>query len=472
MLSGCSATRGPPPWRPGLQRILSFLVLRSVSWGVCPTLAVVTFNEEERWPAGLSAAHGEEVLRGNGDDLPGFGAYRTRRKRVEPARMEIPAEAAALRLLPLDPKKTWDHSHHGGVVRSYYSVPNPSPAMKKFLFLLSIIIAFCGSTLTVMGMVLQKYAHQKMLEGEDIRNDDLTDKDRCLREQYCYLLNFRWILGLAVFAVGNAVTWVALGMGPNSVLACFNSWNIIFSMVVAPMWFGERVPPTAKLSAVVLIGGCIWVTICGPRSYRLHTIDSINMLFARFPFTLCCIICMTILAAAKIKHWFWQKERVWSASASVQITSMASIFSCYAVLFSKCTSMLVQSSVLSNISQVGSWQFYLWSCATVVCGICQIYFLNESLRHGFASFVIPAYESMGMALQIIVGGVFFREYRKFTLAKHLSFWPGVLLVLSGLVFLTRSSASGPMESTEGDSPEAAVARSVEKKQQVLAAATA
>lgn len=322
-------------------------------------------------------------------------------------------------------------------------LPKPSPGMKKFLFFCSIVIAFCGSTLTVMGMVLQKFAHQKAVEEADATLEGDGDKDTC--ERFCYLFNWRWILGLAVFAAGNAVTWVALGMGPNSVLACFNSWNIIFSMVIAPMWFGEHVPLCSKFSAVVLIGGCIWVTIAGPRSYRLQTIDSINMLFARFPFTLCCIICFTILVAAKVKHWFWQQERVWTASASVQITSMASIFACYAVLFSKCTSMLVQSSLVSNVSQVGYWQFYLWSGATVVCGICQIYFLNESLRHGLASFVIPAYESMGMALQIIVGGIFFREYRRFTLAEHLSFWPGVLLVLSGLIFLTRSVAAEQAE---------------------------
>jgi len=330
-------------------------------------------------------------------------------------------------------------------------MPKSSAALRRFIFFLSLVIAACGSTLTVMGMILQKYAHQKALEEAEACADA---DEKCLAGQAtartCYLFNWRWVLGLAIFAAGNLVTWVALGMGPNSVLACFNSWNIIFSMVIAPRFFGEPVPRAAQLSAVVLIGGCIWVTIEGPRSYRLHTVDSINMLFARFPFTLSCVICFTILVAAKIKHWFSQSTPVWSAATSVQITSMASIFACYAVLFSKCTSMLVQSSVVSNVSQVGYWQFYLWSGATVVCGICQVYWLNESLRHGYASFVIPAYESMGMALQIIVGGIFFDEYRKFTVKKHLLFWPGVLLVLSGLIFLTKSVSKDDSKAREED----------------------
>lgn len=388
----------------------------------------------------------EQVLVGNGDDLPGFGLYRTRGRQAEGMDILRLEQGHELRPTLTAQEKRAKRSQMEA------AMPKPSAAVKRFLFFLSIIIAFCGSTLTVMGMVLQKYAHEKMMQSQDDseaeeverhEEGDAASKAKCnfnLNSRSYYLLNWRWLFGLAIFGVGNAVTWVALGMGPNSVLACFNSWNIIFAMVVAPMWFGEHVPTEAKLSACVLIAGCIWVTIVGPRSYRLHTIDSINMLFARFPFTLCCIICLTILVAAKIKHFFWQGTRTWPAAAAVQITSMASIFACYAVLFSKCTSMLVQSSVVSNVSQIGYWQFYVWVSMTVICGVCQVYFLNESLKHSSASFVIPAYESMGMSLQIIVGGIFFREYRKFDMIKHLTFWPGVILVLSGLICLTRSVA--------------------------------
>mmetsp|Transcript_90006 Transcript_90006/g.263100 ORF Transcript_90006/g.263100 Transcript_90006/m.263100 type:complete len:455 (-) Transcript_90006:3-1367(-) len=432
MPSCCAAARGGP----GARRTPPLLLLGAAS--LCARPAGALFQVADAPVPGRGIALAGEAVLGNGDDLPGFGAFRAGSRHISLARESTqPAEHAQ------------ERTKHG-YAWSYGQPPTPRPrsvppALKRFLFFLSIVIAFCGSTLTVMGMVLQKHAHQKCLEEADAEVKDENDPTRCMTDRSCYLFHWRWILGLAIFAAGNAVTWVALGMGPNSVLACFNSWNIIFSMVVAPMFFGERVPREAKLSAVLLIGGCIWVTIAGPRSYRLHTVDSINMLFARFPFTLCCVACFTILVAAKIKHWFWQGTRVWSAATSVQITSMASIFACYAVLFSKCTSMLVQSSVATNVSQVGYWQFYLWAGATVVCGICQVYFLNESLRHGFASFVIPAYESMGMALQIVVGGIFFREYRNYTLKMHLTFWPGVALVLSGLVFLTRSVAHDQLD---------------------------
>lgn len=296
--------------------------------------------------------------------------------------------------------------------------------------LLAIAISLVGASLTVVGMIVQKFSHQEA-EKQDARDCDLPLVAGCV--------STRWLFGLGLFGLGNLVTWVALGLAPNSVLACFNSWNIVFAMVVAPAFLGEQVSQGAKRSAILLMLGCVWVTCAGPRSYRLETVESINLLFTKLPFTICSIALLTILVVVRIRIALWQHIRDWKSADILQVTLTAAIFGTYAVIFSKCTSMVVQSSVLEHEDGVGRWQFYLWAGLTLLFGLLQISFLNESLRHGKASFVIPAYQSMSMALQIVVGGIFFREYSRFKREDHLRFWPAVVLVVIGVVALTRSA---------------------------------
>mmetsp|Transcript_6498 Transcript_6498/g.13397 ORF Transcript_6498/g.13397 Transcript_6498/m.13397 type:complete len:424 (-) Transcript_6498:108-1379(-) len=324
---------------------------------------------------------------------------------------------------------------------------------QDFIFFLGIAIAVFGATLTVLGLMVQKTAHMRGAQADE----DYAAK--------CYCFSWRWIMGLSLFIAGNLVSWVSLGMGPNSVLACFNSWNIILAMVVAPMWFGETVTLHAKISAGILIAGCIWVTITGPRSYRMHSVESLSVYFHNLEFDICCIVLAVLLLTGKFNHWRMQhRGGPWTLLGITQVTIMAAICACYAVLFSKCTSMVVNSGVNRSISQQSSvtemlgnnlahWQFFVWAGATILCGVGQIHFLNESLRQGAASFVIPFYESSGMALQVAMGGVFFREYHEFTCSQHAKFWPGIAVVLIGLTSLA-ASAHATHQKANADSPEA------------------
>lgn len=299
----------------------------------------------------------------------------------------------------------------------------------------AIPISLMGASLTVIGMMVQKSAHQAAAKKETAEEDSGAPPTWFSK---FYAENGLWLGGLAIFGFGNLVTWVALGLAPNGVLACFNSWNIVFSMVIAPMWLGERVPERAKKAALLLVLGCVWVTCAGPRSYRLETISGINFLFAQYPFTICSSVLLTLLVAMYMRQSLWKHFGLWTPCEGLQTSLAAAIFASYAVLFSKCTSMLVSGSVISQNSAWARWQFFLWAGGSLACGFCQIFFLNESLKRGKASYVIPVYESLSMSLQIVLGGVFFREYANFSVERHLLFWPGVAIVLLGIILVTQA----------------------------------
>lgn len=305
--------------------------------------------------------------------------------------------------------------------------------MNKFgdhMWLLAIPISLVGSTATVSGLLVQKMSHIP-----DEQQDGET------KSGMFYFLDRMWIGGFALFVTGNLICWMALGMAPNSVLSCFNSWNVIFTFLIAPRWFPKcftkAISSKSMYCAAFLVVGCCWVAVAGPRSYRLRTVEHLRLLFTYPAFHWCCVV-VGIAYVASLARYCLHLVRVknWDPLATAQISGVASTSAAYAVIFSKCTSSLVQTSFASHHNEVKQ-DFFIYLVLTAIFGALQIHFLNVALHHGEAAFVVPIYESSSMAMQIVVGGMLFQEYAHFTFAQHMVFWPGVVVVLIAVVALCR-----------------------------------
>lgn len=293
-----------------------------------------------------------------------------------------------------------------------------------------IPLSLLGSTMTVCGLLLQNDS-LKHAGGKEV------DKSSGNVSWVPAWLDWKFLAGLSLYLVGSFLGWIALGIAPNTVLACLNSWSIVMGPILGAMWYGERVSAVAVASATLLVVGCVWVACLGPRSYRLDTVEEINLLFAQIPFTACCITCGTMVAVSLMNYFWWRKCTPWSPVIVSMVSTVAAIFATYSVLFAKCTSIIMQDAIGAANFNI-EYQFYLWLAGTCLCGPLGLYFLHEALRHGQASFVIPVYQSLSTVFQLVVGGILFREYASFSLAKHLALWPGVLLVIVSVVAFTRN----------------------------------
>eukprot|EP00931_Biecheleriopsis_adriatica_P101281 TRINITY_DN76459_c0_g1_i1.p1 TRINITY_DN76459_c0_g1~~TRINITY_DN76459_c0_g1_i1.p1 ORF type:complete len:368 (+),score=69.57 TRINITY_DN76459_c0_g1_i1:49-1152(+) len=303
--------------------------------------------------------------------------------------------------------------------------------------LVAIPLSLLGSLLSVVAMMLMKSA----LASE-------TDSSKPL--DIFWFLNLRILQAFALYFASGLVTWIALGIAPSTVLSCFSSLNVVITLVIAPSWFGEEVTPTAKRAAAVMVLGCCWVACSGPDSYRLDSISEVNLLFAKHPFLVCSVVCFSLVLTGLATYFYWCRETVWSPVTNLAVCMTASIFGSYSCLFAKCTSISMQivlartdaeDALHALVALHWTYQFYLWLVFTSLCGAVQMYFMNESLRHGNASFVIPAYQSVGLVAQIVIGGILFQEFSEFTLQEQLLFWPGVLIVVASIGVITGDAAS-------------------------------
>lgn len=305
------------------------------------------------------------------------------------------------------PRPSADSSTHGG-----------HKGISRSFWWIGILATLVGATLTVLGLMVQKSSHKQHEDTERF-----------------YWMEWRWLLGLAVWLVGQLLCWAADGLANRSLLACFNCWNIVVVLVLAPACLGEAVGRAALAGAGVTVLGCIWVLLAGPKAYHQQTVESLQEEWVSPAFL--AVAGLSGLGAAALLARAWAARRKFSLEvlSAHQLAALSAVFAWYAVLLSKCSSSLVVTSLHARRSQLGHWQFWLFPFGTLLFAVAQMHTLNLALKVGSALSVVPVYEALSMTGQVVICGFFFDEFRGFGFGGLAAFWCGVICVLSGVAML-------------------------------------
>lgn len=301
-------------------------------------------------------------------------------------------------------------------------------------WILAICMSLAGTSLAGFGLCIQKYAHQRMQDDEGESPNTRQSRD-CTCPRYC--LSKWWLAGMSVFMCGHVLCFLALGWGTQSVLSCVNCWSMVVTFVIAPVLLGETVSIFRMCSVLVLVFGCVWVIIFGPRKYREYNVEALREGWSIFTVQMCSLLCAAVLLYLVIRAMITTKR---PRITVFQATLTAAMLGWYSVLTAKCTAGLLWTTVYHQNNQLDSVESWMAITAVVILGLTNVHCLNLALQLGDAVFVIPLYEALSVTGQIFIGGIFFDEFSELTPEKHIYFWIGVACVVSGVVAI---SSAGP-----------------------------
>jgi len=304
---------------------------------------------------------------------------------------------------------------------------DPAKQGTEWFWLMGVLVTLVGATLTVVGLMIQKQAH-----AAHSKNQASAAKP--------YWLETLWLAGGGVWLFGNAVCWVALGLAPQAILASINCWNIAVTLVIAPWFLNEPVSARTAWSTVVLTIGTAWVVICGPKEYQQQTVEGIVESLQTLPCMMAFVATTGFLLSMAVVAYSRIQSRRTPTLTYFQFAAVSATFAWYATMLSKSCAKVLVASVRLGIPMYHNPAFWALASGFVVCAMAQVHFLNMSLKHGEAVHAIPTYEALSMTGQIVVGGVVFDEFAGLSRRAHMWFWPGVFLVLLGILSLARGAS--------------------------------
>lgn len=298
-------------------------------------------------------------------------------------------------------------------------------------WLVGIIVTLVGTTVGVVGYMLQKLSHSKRA----------TDRP--------YWTDSRWMMGFAIMSVGHVMCWMVQGLTSQSILSCFNCWNIIVVFVLAPLAFGEHVSQGALTGAALLIAGCMWIVCSGQKEVPAETVASLKSNWKNVQFLLYVACTMVVLATVAVRIALRRSVVSALGSSSIDFVIISAVCGSYAVVCSKTTSLLALNTAETGENQIFRWEFFVVFVVTFIFGVTQLHCLNEALRIGEAIVVLPTYNATAMITQMLAAGTFFSEFDSFGVRSMASFWCGVFIIVCGIATLSHyANHNGTREEEE------------------------
>lgn len=314
----------------------------------------------------------------------------------------------------------------------------------RWLWVAGVVITLLGTTFSAFGLLVQKQSHRTVTAraaNRPGRKDPAAERP--------YWCENQWLLGGAVWLMGNIACFAASSLAPQSLLSCLNVWNIVVALFIGHYVFGELVTTRAVISGGVLVVGLIWAIATGPKHFRLETVETLMQACGN-PKTLCLVV-VTVAFLVTMAVTSYTRHRDHGESLTcVQFTAVSATFSCYDSVCSRSLASLLATSLHQWQPEFASWFFCCVLVAFSVTSLSQIHFLNRGMQNGDAVIVLPLYMAMSTTGQIVGGGIFFDEFRELSLVDVLCFLPGITIVICGALALAWEGWEGHCLVTKGE----------------------
>lgn len=330
------------------------------------------------------------------------------------------------------------------------------------MWLDGVLLCVFGSTLTALGLVLQKLSH-RYLEQQDEK------------ETTPYYRSPWWMFGFATWLSAQIINFIAMAMAPQVVLSCLGSWSLICNMIFAHLILGETIVRAQALAMVCLLFSVTIVIVNAPRPTNHQEIQggdvevvAAGFLRPDFDLLTACFLCIVVALralAVGTSCVFRRKPsedcengngsetetlagtRGWPLQP-ISLAASSAVAAGYTALLFKCVAQVLVSSAdeAADPTSTGAavpspwtfWQTYAIILSALLCAPTEVHLLNMALQCGDAVLVVPTYFALGMVSQLCTGAVFFQEFQDFQSRRDaFCFVFGVVLSLTFVVVMAR-----------------------------------
>eukprot|EP00451_Oxyrrhis_marina_P033168 CAMPEP_0204375172 /NCGR_PEP_ID=MMETSP0469-20131031/49053_1 /ASSEMBLY_ACC=CAM_ASM_000384 /TAXON_ID=2969 /ORGANISM="Oxyrrhis marina" /LENGTH=444 /DNA_ID=CAMNT_0051365823 /DNA_START=5 /DNA_END=1336 /DNA_ORIENTATION=- len=263
-------------------------------------------------------------------------------------------------------------------------------------------------------------------------------------------------LGIAMFGVGNVITFASFSFAPQSVLASISAVQFISNVVVSYLLFNERPTTRVWVGTAVIILGNVLIVLCSPGVD--DTVSSEDLLTdywkgqaRRYIFAAALVGfwvlfvlfgCSYRLSALPVAFCRWlkidERDKPFlnrTLLPAIIFVNMSALAGAQSVVHGKVVSTQLSEMASSSDSSKYDGLGYLVVVILFWAAMISLWMvqLGRALQIFNGVFVIPLTQACWIAWSIVSGGVTFNEFDGFVWYTALGFCVGVALLFLGIV---------------------------------------
>jgi uncharacterized membrane protein len=280
---------------------------------------------------------------------------------------------------------------------------------------LGIGLAIFSAGCTNLGINLQKLSYE----------DYYVDlNEHAYRVYHSYI----WIVGIVMMMFGSIIDFIALGVAPQSVIAPFGAFSLVFNVIIAKILHYEPITLQTLTGTSLIIIGTVFCSICATHIEETLTLAEIIDLTHSHVF-----IATTIFMVMAISM-IWRYACIVEENTyyhKLSITFLTGVFGAYNLLIGKILCKLLFINFQQLYTSVFAYTIVFLLITTM---IIQLIWLNYGLKLYTSTSIIPMTRAFWVIFSVILGMITFIEYKTLTLTYIILFYTGIIIVVTGIVF--------------------------------------
>lgn len=268
------------------------------------------------------------------------------------------------------------------------------------------------------------------------------------------LFNF----GLLIYIIGKISGFLSYIFGNQSLLASLGAVGLIANSIFAPLINNEIFTWKDFMAIIFVLTGTSVILMNSGRSHKTFTLCELLKMYQKketiiwFSIILFFIILIFILVKfievnsewnfdddffsfLKNENFYFEETgRILKYLMILLYISLSGIIASFTTLFAKSFGEMIDQTILGN-NQFLYGVTYLFFTNIVLFTSLQIFWMNKALRHYDALLSIPLFFVFWTLFSIVTAGIYFQDFEYYTWEQFKGFFYGILLCLSGSVFL-------------------------------------
>jgi magnesium transporter len=244
------------------------------------------------------------------------------------------------------------------------------------------------------------------------------------------------MIGVFLTVACGGVDMASFQFAPQSMLAPFASLGLVVNLALARVMHGDILTSTDFFSTGLVVIGVIVCLLNSPQDSPLRTPDELAALAKDTAFLLWALAVGAVLSLAAFRSAQRKKGGVGSDMlAQVSASVVPGILGGSTVLSAK---------ILTECARAASPAWVLGAVGALagLCGVGQTVALNLAVGSYSSLVVVPIFSATSLATNASGGGLFFKEFSTFSTLQAASYVGGVLVLLTGVLLLSRKANGG------------------------------
>jgi len=310
--------------------------------------------------------------------------------------------------------------------------------MGDHLWLFGMSLNILGSVMVNFGTNLMKSAHN-LVQSTHVKQP-MPDSDPAVVDDNSSSLKI-WRIGMTIFVTGSLVNFSSFAFAAQSLLAALGTVQFVSNVVFAKCVLKEQLTYRIFIATGIIIFGLVTAIRFSNHASEEYTTRDLIALYDRtyLFFLLAVVISLITLHLIYVKYTdsesigvvLWGSDIIRPASYAIISATVGT----QSVLQSKCIAELIKASIKGQ-NQLGEWFLYVIVLTFIVGLGFWLHRMNAALKKFDGLIIIPLLQVFWTTSAILQGGVYFKEFEKFSPLQTVGFCSGVIIVFAGVFLLT------------------------------------